>query len=82
VHIIRKNEGRAVNAPEESRTETVTVRLTPSEKRAVRGLAAIRGMPESDLVRTTPMEKIVQEFSRLVDAAESAADSWVVGEPE
>ena len=59
-----------MNAPEESRTETVTVRLTPSEKRAVRGLAAVQGIPESDLVRSTPMERIVGEFSRLVARAE------------
>jgi hypothetical protein len=53
-------------APErESRTEKVAIAVTPTEKAAVRAVAAIRGTDESNLVRTTPISDVVAEFDRL-----------------
>lgn len=49
----------------ESRTEKVAIAVTPSEKRAVRGLAAVRGLDESNLVRSMTIADIVAEFDRL-----------------
>lgn len=53
----------------ESRTEKVAIAVTPSEKRAVRGLAAIRGTDESNLCRSLPMAEILAEFERLQSVA-------------
>lgn len=58
---------------QESRTEKVAIAVTPSEKRAVRGLAAIRGTDESNLVRSMPIAEIVAEFARLQAADRGAA---------
>lgn len=49
----------------ESKTEKVAIAVTPSEKRAIRGLAAIRGTDESNLCRSLPITEIVAEFERL-----------------
>lgn len=57
----------------ESRSERVALAVTPTEKRAVRGLAAIRGVDESNLCRTTTIAEVVTEFDRLRAAAEPAA---------
>ena len=45
-------------------TAVAAVALTPSEKRAVRAIAALRGTDESNLIRTTPVSEIVAEFER------------------
>ena len=50
---------------QESKTERAAVALTPSEKRAVRAISALRGTDESNLMRTTPVADIVAEFERL-----------------
>lgn len=52
-------------AAQESRTERVAITVTPSEKRAVRAVAALRGTNESDLVRENSIADIVVEFERL-----------------
>lgn len=57
-------EGTETTQPE-SRTEKVAIAVTPSEKRAVRGLAAIKGTDESNLCRALPISEIVAEFERL-----------------
>lgn len=54
---------------EESRSERVTISVTPSEKRAIKGLAAILDSDESNLCRTTPIDEIVTRFEKIRDAA-------------
>lgn len=56
----------------ESRTEKVAIAVTPTEKRAVRGLAAIRDTDESNLCRALPIAEIVSEFERLQAVAGAA----------
>ena len=55
----------------EPRNEKVAIAVTKTEKTAVRAIAALREMDESNLCRTTPIEEIVAEFRRLqgVEAA-------------
>lgn len=63
-----------LEAQEESRSERVGVAVTPSEKRAIRGVAALKGTDESNLVRSTTIADIVAEFERLrATATEGAA---------
>jgi len=50
---------------QESRTEKVAIAVTKTEKAAVRAVAALREMDESNLCRTTPIEEIVAEYRRL-----------------
>lgn len=50
---------------QESRNEKVAIAVTASEKRAVRGLAAIRGTDESNLCRTMTIAEITAEFDRI-----------------
>jgi hypothetical protein len=57
----------------ESRTEKVAIAVTPTEKRAVRGLAAIRGGDESNLVRSMTIAEIVAEFEKLQAVAQGTA---------
>lgn len=54
----------------ESRNEKVGLAVTPTEKRAVRAVAALRGIDESALCRTTPIADVVAEFERLQAVAE------------
>jgi len=49
----------------EPRPERATLMLTRAEKRAVRCVAAARGMTESDLLRAMRLDEIVAEFERL-----------------
>ena len=61
---------------QESKSERAAVALTPSEKRAVRAVAALRGTDESNLIRTTTVAEIVAEFERrggILPVAEPAA---------
>lgn len=48
----------------ESRTERVAIAVTPSEKRAVRAVAALREVDESNLCREVPIADIVAEYRR------------------
>lgn len=66
------DDTRAQGGP--GRSEKVAIAVTLDEKRAVRGLAAIRGTDESNLVRSLPIAEIVAEFNRLkaVDAEGAA----------
>lgn len=50
---------------QESRTEKVAIAVTPTEKSAVRAVAALRGTDESNLVRSNTIADIVAEFERL-----------------
>lgn len=50
---------------QESRSERAAIALTPTEKRAVRAVAAVRGTDESNLLRTTTIADVVKEFERL-----------------
>jgi hypothetical protein len=56
---------------QESRTERASITLTPSEKRAVRAIAALRGTDESNLLRTTPVADVMTEFERLRVSSEA-----------
>ena len=58
---------------QESRTERVAITVTPSEKRAVRAVAAIRGTNESDLCRENTITEIVAEFERVRAASADGA---------
>lgn len=53
----------------ESRTETLTMRLTKTEKRAVRVVAGVRGIEESNLLRELPLSEVLEEFGRIKSAA-------------
>lgn len=57
--------GQEAAEKQETRTEKVGVAVTPTEKRAVRAIAALRGTDESNLVRTNTIADIVAEFERL-----------------
>lgn len=47
------------------RNATATVALTEEEKRAVRGVAAARGITESDALRDYTIADVVRQFERL-----------------
>lgn len=53
---------------QESRTERAALALTPSEKRAVRVVAAAREISESELLRQTPIAAILEEYRRVKGA--------------
>lgn len=61
---MRSTPGGQVLATE-SRTEKVAIAVTPTEKAAVRAIAAIRGTDESNLVRSTTIADIVSEFETI-----------------
>lgn len=50
---------------QESRTEKVAIAVTPSEKRAVRAIAALRETDESNLCREMPIADIIAEYRRV-----------------
>ncbi len=49
----------------ESKTKTAGIPVTPSEKGAIEGLARLRMMSESDLLRVMLLADIVAEFERI-----------------
>ena len=49
----------------ESKTKTAGIPVTPSEKAAIEGLARLRMISESDLLRTMLLGDIVVEFERI-----------------
>lgn len=49
---------------QESRSERVTLAVSPTEKRAVRGLASFEGLDESALLRIKTIAQIMEEFER------------------
>lgn len=53
----------------ESRTERVSIACTPTEKEAVRVVASIRGLDQSNLLREMRLAEIVDEARRLPKAA-------------
>lgn len=57
----------------ESRTERVAIAVTPTEKRAVRAIAALRGTDESNLCRSSTIDDIVAEFERARGSAAEAS---------
>ena len=57
--------GQHATPTQESKSERAAIALTPSEKRAVRAVAALRGTDESNLIRTTLIADVVAEFERL-----------------
>lgn len=50
---------------QESRTERVTVAVTPFEKKAVKAVAAARDTDESNLLRTTPVDVVLDDYLRI-----------------
>lgn len=62
---------------QESRTERVTVTVTPLEKKAVKAVAAARDTDESNLLRTTLLADIVDEYRRIRELVTDGADSAV-----
>lgn len=50
---------------QESRTERVTVTVTPLEKKAVKAVAAARDTDESSLLRSTLLTDVVAEYERI-----------------
>lgn len=63
-------DGREPQA--EPRNEKVAIAVTKTEKTAVRAIAAIRQIDESNLCRTTPIEEIVAEYRRLQSTARAS----------
>lgn len=57
----------------ESRSEKVAVAVTPSQRRAIVGLAAIRGTDMSNLLHDFSVSRIVEEFERIRQADAGAA---------
>ena len=49
----------------ESRTKTAGIPVTPSEKAAIEGLARLKNITESDLLRSMLLCDIVAEFERV-----------------
>jgi hypothetical protein len=63
--------GKPPTAQEDgARSERVTIAVTVLERRAIRAVAAIRGVDESHLVRSMPISDIVAEFERVRTEAE------------
>lgn len=54
---------------QESRTEKVAVAITPSEKRAIVAVAALRGTDQSNLLHEMSVDDAVTEFERVQAAA-------------
>ena len=52
----------------ETRTEKGAIAVTPSEKKAVRAVAAIQDTDESNLCRVMPIADIVTEYNRIREA--------------
>lgn len=50
---------------QESRTERVTVAVTPFEKKAVKAVAAARDTDESNLLRSAPVDTVVDDYMRI-----------------
>ena len=48
----------------ESRTETISLSVTATEKRAVTVVAGLRGVPLGEVLRHTPMTEVVAEFEK------------------
>lgn len=65
--------GKQAETQEESRSERIAIAVTEREKRAVRAVAALRGVEDSNLVRAMPIADIVTEFERLREQAEEVA---------
>ena len=56
----------------EARSERVSLAVTPTEKKAVRVLAVLYETDESNLLRTSSLADLMQEYHRL-EAARGAA---------
>ena len=50
---------------QESRPERVTIMVTEEEKRAVRAVAAARGLTESDVMRDMTVAQVLAEYGRI-----------------
>lgn len=62
-----------VDATQEARSERAAVMLTPDEKAAVRFVAAIRNLTESDLLRDCTIGEIVASHAAARAKLEGAA---------
>ena len=51
-----------------SRTQRVTLTVTPDEKRAIQGVARLRNTDESSLMRESSVSEVVQQFDAAVGA--------------
>lgn len=56
---------RTKPTPQESRTDRVTLTVTPAEWRAIKAVAAARETDVSNLLRTMLLEDILAEFERI-----------------
>lgn len=54
-----------MNEGQETRTETVGLKVTPSEERAVRFVADARGVSRSELLRQMTVSAIVEEYGEM-----------------
>ena len=61
----------------ESRTETISLSVTATEKRAVTVVAGLRGVPLGEVLRHTSMAEVMAEFEKqlasMAPATEGAA---------
>lgn len=58
---------------DESRTEQATMRVTPSEKRAIQLVALYRDVAEADVLRWGTIDQIVEEADRIRAARAGSA---------
>jgi hypothetical protein len=56
--------------PQAPRNATATVAMTEEEKRALRAVAAARGITESDALRDYTIAQLLQQFERIRIVAE------------
>ena len=63
------------STPQETKTERASLAVTPSEKRAIKAVAAARETDESNLLRSTLLADVVEEYGRIraLVAGEDAA---------
>lgn len=55
------------NEKQETRSERATIAVTPTEKQALRVLAAIRETSEGELLRAMRLHEVVTEYGRTLD---------------
>lgn len=53
---------------QEKRTERITVAVTPTERRAIKLVAALSAEAESGVLRTRSLNQVMAEFRRATDA--------------
>ena len=62
------------NSPQgERRVKRLVAQVTPTEKRAIKVVAARRGVTEADILRDAILDDVVDEYERIEAALQGAA---------